>query len=280
VSNGLLVTSGILTCAPDLHDVHISADGTLALSGDSTVSGDWDNNGAFLHNNHAVTLDGTDQEMAGSTTFHDLTKTVTTASTLTFADGSTTTVVGTLTLQGATGQRLALRSASPGTAWFLDPQGTRTIAWLDVMDSHNQNVLDIDAGARNIIQSGNNVKWLFDQAPIVATQEATRVGATTAIFNGTIDDLGYPAPTYGICWNTSGDPTIADTSIDLGTASATGAFSVNLLDLNEETTYYVRTYATNALGTVYGMVQMFTTTEGYFTVSPDGKGGALIFYWE
>ncbi len=280
VANGLLVTSGSLTSAPDLHDVSIGADGTLALSGDCTVSGDWNNGGTFLHDSHSVTLDGTDQEVAGSTTFHDLTKVVTAADTLTFAAGSTTTVAATLTLQGAIGQRLSLRSSSPGTAWYIDPQATRTIAWLDIMDSHNQNALDIDAGARNILPSGNNVKWLFDEAPMVATQAATGVGATTAVFNGTIDDLGYPAPSYGICWNTSGDPTIADTILDLGMAAATGAFSVSLTGLDEKTTYYVRTYAINALGPVYGEVRMFTTSEGYFTVSPDGKGGALIIYWE
>ena len=281
VTNGLSVTQGIFTSASTFHDVLIFAGGTLDLAGDITVSGDWMNQGGtFAHNQHTVTLNGTDQALSGSSLFYHLTKTVATADTLTFAAGSTTTVAGDLTLQGGIDQRLALRSSSPGTAWNIDPQGARTIAWLDVMDSHNLNTLNIDAGARNIIQSGNNMKWLFDLAPTGATQAATRIGATTALFHGTIDDLGYPAPTYGVCWNTSGDPTIGDTILDQGTASTTGNFSVNLTGLNEKTTYYVRTYATNALGTVYGEVKTFITSEGYFTVSPDSKGGALIFYWE
>ncbi|MBI4970898.1 MAG: hypothetical protein HZC17_03560, partial [Candidatus Omnitrophica bacterium] len=116
----------------------------------------------FTHNSGTVIFDGANQIISGSTTFNNFTKTVTAADTLTFAASSTQTIAGTMTLQGAAGQLLSLRSSIPGTQWNIDPQGTRTIAYLDVQYSNNANVALINALGTGSVSSGNNTNWLFD----------------------------------------------------------------------------------------------------------------------
>ena len=133
--------------------------GTMNVSGDFTHSG-----GVFTHNSGTVVLNGTNQTLSGATTFNNLTKTVASAATLTFPSGAsnTQTIVGTLTLQGASGQLLTLASDVPGTQWQIDPQGTRTINYLSVSDSKNINATGIDARGMNTTNGGNNIGWVFD----------------------------------------------------------------------------------------------------------------------
>lgn len=89
--------------------------------------------------------------------------------------------------------------------------------------------------------------------PTVTTQSVSNIGATTATGNGNITDLGGPNPTsHGVCWNTSGTPTIADSKTDEGSTSSTGAFTSSITGLTMGITYYVRAYATNTEGTAYG----------------------------
>ena len=98
------------------------------------------------------------------------------------------------------------------------------------------------------------------QAPTVTTQDVTNIVATTATGNGNIIDLGAPDPTaHGVVWNTTGTPTLADSSTYEGAASATGPFTSSMTGLAPNTTYYVRAYATNTADTVYGDQVSFTT---------------------
>jgi len=62
---------------------------------------------------------------------------------------------------------------------------------------------------------------------------------------------------HGVCWNTSPNPTTANSFTTDGTG--TGTFVSALTGLTEDTTYYVRAYATNAVGTYYGNEVSFTT---------------------
>ena len=61
-------------------------------------------------------------------------------------------------------------------------------------------------------------------------------------------------------WSTATNPTIAlTTKTEQGAASSTGAFTSSMTGLSSGTTYYVKAYATNADGTVYGNEVSFTT---------------------
>ena len=96
--------------------------------------------------------------------------------------------------------------------------------------------------------------------PMVTTEAVSAIGPTIATGNGTITDLGDPFPTaHGVCWNTAGDPTRADSRTNEGGASATGTFTSPMTGLAPSTTYYVRAYATNAATTAYGETVSFTT---------------------
>jgi beta-glucanase (GH16 family) len=71
------------------------------------------------------------------------------------------------------------------------------------------------------------------------------------------DDGGAAITARGVCWSTLANPTIADSKTEDGTG--TGSFNSVLGGLTPDTTYYLRSYATNAAGTFYGNEQTFTT---------------------
>jgi len=62
----------------------------------------------------------------------------------------------------------------------------------------------------------------------------------------------------GICWSMAHNPTLSDSYTTDG--GGTGSFTSNLTGLTAGTTYFVRAYATNSMGTTYGNEVSFTTT--------------------
>ena len=97
--------------------------------------------------------------------------------------------------------------------------------------------------------------------PTVTTAAISNIAATSAISGGEVtSDGGFAVSAKGVCWNTTGSPTISDNhTLDGG---GTGGFFSNLQALTPDTTYFVRAYATNSMGTVYGEQVSFITTEG------------------
>ncbi len=98
------------------------------------------------------------------------------------------------------------------------------------------------------------------ELPDVATNQVTNITTTTATAGGEIlSDGGSTITECGVCWTTEGEPTLEG---DHATATATsGVFTVSLTELSQNTTYYIRAYATNEAGTGYGDVLTFTTEE-------------------
>ena len=74
------------------------------------------------------------------------------------------------------------------------------------------------------------------------------------------DDGGSPILARGICWNTSGNPTISD-NYKNDEIAAVGEFHVKLTGLEANTKYYIRAYAANENGTAYGEQKHFTTPD-------------------
>jgi len=103
--------------------------------------------------------------------------------------------------------------------------------------------------------------------PSVTTTAITEITQTTATSGGNVTDEGGSNVTAkGVCWSTSQNPTISDNITNDGTG--TGGFISNLTSLTENTTYYVRAYATNNIGTAYGNEEVFTTQNS-------GSGGVF-----
>lgn len=97
--------------------------------------------------------------------------------------------------------------------------------------------------------------------PTVTTGTVSEVGATTATVTGEVtSDGGSPQTTRGVCFATTQNPTILGTCVAAGTGA--GTFESSLSGLAMGTTYYARSYATNAIGTVYGSQVSFTTLTG------------------
>lgn len=114
--------------------------------------------------------------------------------------------------------------------------------------------------------------------PSVETYPATNILKNSATSGGTVNsDGGTIVSSYGICWNTSGNPTILDNKTISG--SGNGNFSSELTGLKDSTTYFVRAYATNSKGTGYGNEISFNTANesqsGTFTDSRDGH----VYKW-
>jgi hypothetical protein len=152
----------------------VAPTGTMTVGQNFTVSG-----GTFNHNNGTVVLSGSNQIITGDSTFYNLSKTTSSAATLTLPAGATQTILGTLTLSGSADNLLSLRSSSEGTTWSIDAQGARNLNYLDVKDSNNVSTTTMDV--TNSVDSGNNVNWNFI-APAVATTstETTTTDTPTA----------------------------------------------------------------------------------------------------
>jgi len=87
--------------------------------------------------------------------------------------------------------------------------------------------------------------------PSITTTAVTAITSTSATSGGDISsDGGSDVTARGICWSTSQDPTIAGDHTDDG--GGTGIFISDMAGLTPGTTYYVRAYATNSIGTIYG----------------------------
>ncbi len=90
-----------------------------------------------------------------------------------------------------------------------------------------------------------------DGLPELTTNEITDITGSSATSGGNItDNGGFDITACGVCWSTSSNPTTSDNTTNDG--SGTGSFTSELTGLTEVTTYYVRAYATNSLGTSYG----------------------------
>ncbi len=109
-------------------------------------------------------------------------------------------------------------------------------------------------------------------APSVTTQPVINVTSSTATGNGAITSLGTTTVTqYGVCWTTSATsyPTTSSGGVSTeGTASVTGSFISTISGFVQNTTYYVRAYATNSSGTTYGGVYSFNSSTPTVSTSP------------
>ena len=96
--------------------------------------------------------------------------------------------------------------------------------------------------------------------PELTTVAISDITLTTAVSGGNItSDGGEEILQKGVCWSTTQSPTIASSITNDGNGST--AYTSNLVGLTAGTTYYVRAYATNSVGTAYGDELTFPTNE-------------------
>ncbi len=98
-------------------------------------------------------------------------------------------------------------------------------------------------------------------APVVASTTAiTAINGNSATSGGNItSDGGSPVTVRGVCWSTSPTPTLGVSNFTTN-GTGTGSYGSSITGLTGSTTYYVRAYATNGVGTSYGPADVSFTT--------------------
>ena len=102
--------------------------------------------------------------------------------------------------------------------------------------------------------------------PTVTTTAVSSVTSTGASSGGNVTFEGGASVTErGVCWGSSADPTIFnDKTID---GAGAGGYSSSISGLIPGSTYHVRAYATNSMGTGYGRDLILTTLATVPTVA-------------
>jgi len=158
-----------------------------------TVSSNWINNGTFTPRTGTVVFDSTGI-IRGNSTFFNFTA-VTPGITLTLLSGSTQYVSGALTLTGAAGSELRIRSTAAAPKASFNVSGTHDITYINVQDnSATGTTLNAAASA-----GSNTSRWTFG---------TTRIwdGSTSTVWslaaNWTPD--GIPGPLDSVQFDATG----------------------------------------------------------------------------
>lgn len=147
-----------------------------------------------------------------------------------------------------------------GTAWAVLPAGSSG-QYLSLLPSGVPAWATVNTGG-----TGGNI----------TTNDVSNIAPTTVQCGGTIaSDGGAIISARGVVWSTSPFPTVALTT-KTNDGTGIGSFTSNLINLAPATTYYVRAYYTNSIGTTYGNQVRFSTISS-FSVGQT-YGGGKIFY--
>lgn len=136
----------------------------------------------------------------------------------------------------------------------------------------------VRAYATNASETGYGMAMSFTTLPttisILTTSDITNITQNTASCGGVItSDGGGLITARGVCWSKSQNPTISDSFTSDG--PGIGSFSSIMTDLTQNTTYYVRAYATNSAGTGYGSSISFSTQINGTVFNPNLTYGTI-----
>ena len=135
-----------------------------------------------------------------------------------------------------------------------------TIATLEIKDLQPNTQYFVRAYAINKVGVAYSEEFEFTtfSLPEIRTEDITDIHSTIAMLHGTLVFNGNDTATIkGFCWSTNDEPTLENSYVEIDTTSAT--YTYRLSNLIDETQYYVRAYAQNKIGLVYGETKSFTT---------------------
>ena len=119
----------------------------------------------------------------------------------------------------------------------------------------------LEGGGKDVTVKATKAARLQLSMPVNFITDRT---SKTAKARANLDNLGSATVSqHGHVWNTSGNPNIdgSDGRTTLGELARTQSFESPLTDLQANTTYYVRAYATNEVGTSYSAQVDFKTKD-------------------
>lgn len=105
---------------------------------------------------------------------------------------------------------------------------------------------------------GGDLSFTTDETISLSTNSVSAVTYNSAVVGGNItNDGGFTITSRGVCWSRNPNPTIINEHTINGAGE--GSFTSAIKCLDEQSTYYVRAYATYSGGTVYGNQESFST---------------------
>ncbi len=145
----------------------------------------------------------------------------------------------------------AEHSSIPGRGIYLTiASGSFTIQWGAYEKEHMLSLRCVKDG---------------ESKPTINTAQPESVQPNSAISGGNIlESGGLPVTGRGVVWSDTPNPTINNNLGKTNEGIGSGKFTSNLSNLQPESTYYFRAYATNGFGTAYGEEFMITTPAEYF----------------
>ena len=118
------------------------------------------------------------------------------------------------------------------------------------------------------------------QFPQVTTAKVTNINSTSATCGGNVTSDGNGTVSVrGVCWNTTGNPTLANSTGHTTDGTGTGTFISNITGLTGGIIYYVTAYAANEKGTFYSAdIEQFITPLpcGQLVVNYGGKNYSTL----
>ncbi|PKP30741.1 MAG: hypothetical protein CVU00_13425 [Bacteroidetes bacterium HGW-Bacteroidetes-17] len=118
----------------------------------------------------------------------------------------------------------------------------------------------ITTATTTIYDTQGSIRTSTTGPPIVLTSDVSNIKLTSARSGGVAtQDGGSPILNRGVVWSQSQNPSLENKLGQTSNGSGTGSFVSEIINLVQGTTYYVRAYATNAIGTSYGIVKQFST---------------------
>lgn len=165
---------------------------------------------------------------------------------------------------------MVLKTTDGGANWLNEPSGTTQ----DLSRIEFFNETGIAVGT-----NGRIIKYNF-RKPTLGTLLSSNLTANSVTLNGSISSDGNNSITEkGFVISTSSNPTISSNLFKFNSGSGSAAFSNVANTLNDETTYFIRAYATNGEGTSYSNQISITTpsdSEVQIPNNGDGNGDGIV----
>jgi hypothetical protein len=200
----------------------------------------------------------------------------------------TTTAVSNVNLTSAASGGTIVKGTDiieRGVVWSTEQNPTIALStkitdtfWWSGIGSFTSSITDLLPGTAYYVRAyatnslgtayGNQVSFNTSSTlATVVTVSNPSVSATSAESGGHIStDGGASVTARGVVWSTSQNPTVSLTTKTTD-GSGVGFFTSSITGLQPGTTYYVRAYATNSVGTAYGNQVIFNTSSTLATVA-------------
>jgi uncharacterized protein (TIGR02145 family) len=120
------------------------------------------------------------------------------------------------------------------------------------------------------VEYGNEINFITlpNSLPIITTKTISSISNKTASAGGIIlNDGGSEITSKGLCWSNNPNPTIGN-AIFTNEGVGIDSFVSYLSGLSPNTSYFVRAYATNSVGTSYGNDVFFQTNTNAPSLNP------------